>query len=174
MYCGPLRLLAMEVAERLNADGVRCSMATGQEVVAVPGAQHVSCTVEMASLANHVDVAVIDEIQMIGDEQRGFAWTRALLGVPANEIHVCGDPGAVGLVRALAAECGDAFELAQYERMTPLDVDGGGLPRAYADVQPGDCVVAFSRRDLHDVRKVILVLGGCFVFRWFWGGCLCA
>ena len=156
MYCGPLRLLAMEVAERLNADGVRCSMATGQEVVAVPGAQHTSCTVEMASLAAHVDVAVIDEIQMIGDEQRGFAWTRALLGLPANELHVCGDAGAVGLVRALAAECGDAFELCEYERMTPLDVDAGGLPRGYADVQPGDCVVAFSRADLHDARKVCL------------------
>jgi len=26
------------------------------------------------------EVAVIDEIQMIRDEQRGWAWTRALLG----------------------------------------------------------------------------------------------
>lgn len=49
--------------------------------------------------------------QMIGDEQRGFAWTRALLGLPANEVHVCGDTSAVNLVRTLAAECGDEFEL---------------------------------------------------------------
>ena len=48
---------------------------------------------------------------MLGDEQRGFAWTRALLGLPANEVHVCGDASAVGLVRALAADCGDEFEL---------------------------------------------------------------
>jgi ATP-dependent RNA helicase SUPV3L1/SUV3 len=48
---------------------------------------------------------------MIGDEQRGFAWTRALLGLPANEIHVCGDTSAVALVRQLAEECGDEFEL---------------------------------------------------------------
>lgn len=28
---------------------------------------------------------------MIKDYQRGWAWTRALLGIPAEEIHVCGE-----------------------------------------------------------------------------------
>lgn len=54
--------------------------------------------------------------QMIGDDQRGYAWTRALLGLPANEVHVCGDLSAVDLVRALAASCGDEFELVTYDR----------------------------------------------------------
>jgi ATP-dependent RNA helicase SUPV3L1/SUV3 len=36
---------------------------TGQEVMRVPGSGHVACTVEMASLGSHADVAVIDEIQ---------------------------------------------------------------------------------------------------------------
>ena len=39
-----------------------------------------SCTVEMVPVNTLVDVAVIDEIQMIGDEDRGWAWTQALLG----------------------------------------------------------------------------------------------
>lgn len=30
-------------------------------------AKHLACTVEMADLRNEYDVAVIDEIQMIGD-----------------------------------------------------------------------------------------------------------
>ena len=29
VYCGPLRLLAMEIYERCNADGVFCSLLTG-------------------------------------------------------------------------------------------------------------------------------------------------
>jgi ATP-dependent RNA helicase SUPV3L1/SUV3 len=82
----------------------------------VPGASHVACTVEMANINAHADVAVIDEIQLMGDEQRGFAWTRALLGVPANVVHVCGDTSAVQLVRHLAALCGDDFEMHSYER----------------------------------------------------------
>lgn len=40
----------------------------------------------MTSLEHQVDVAVIDEIQLLGDFYRGWAWTRALLGVPAREV----------------------------------------------------------------------------------------
>ncbi len=43
-------------------------------------------------------MAVIDEIQMVKDYQRGWAWTRALLGVPAEEVHVCGE---VNLIKVL-------------------------------------------------------------------------
>jgi hypothetical protein len=43
-----------------------------------------SCTVEILSVMEPVDVAVIDEIQMIGDSQRGWAWTRAVMGVPVR------------------------------------------------------------------------------------------
>lgn len=104
-------------------------------------------------------------LQMIGDEQRGFAWTRALLGLPANEIHVCGDTSAVDLVRSLAAECGDEFVLQQYERMTPLHIDEAGLPGGFADVQAGDCLVAFGRKHLYEARQVGLCERGC--------GCCC-
>ena len=52
--------------------------AAGQEKQIVPGAQHTACTIEMVSTTQQVDVAVIDEIQMIGDPYRGWAWTRAL------------------------------------------------------------------------------------------------
>lgn len=45
-------------------EGVRCSLVTGEEVREVPGATHVSCTVEMANLNRRWDVAVIDEIQV--------------------------------------------------------------------------------------------------------------
>ena len=37
-----------------------------------------------------MDVAVVDEIQMIGDRERGWAWTRAVLGLQVRahcDIH---------------------------------------------------------------------------------------
>ena len=80
IFCGPLRLLALEVYEDMNARGVYCSLLTGQERKEVPFADHVSCTIEMVNINRAYDVAVIDEIQMIGSPQRGHAWTRALLG----------------------------------------------------------------------------------------------
>lgn len=58
-----------------------------------------------------LDVAVLDEIQMLGDLERGWAWTRALLGLAAREVHVAGDPGALPLLRRLVEECGDELEV---------------------------------------------------------------
>ena len=62
------------------------------------------------------DVVVIDEIQMLGNEFRGAAWTRALLGVRCKEIHVSGGAVAISIVKKMAEKCGDDFELHRYER----------------------------------------------------------
>ena len=66
LYCGPLRLLAMEVYDALNAEGTPCNLVTGQERTVLPGASHMSCTVEMTSMSQRFDVAVLDEIQVRG------------------------------------------------------------------------------------------------------------
>ena len=93
---------------------------TGQEKRNVPFATHVSCTIEMASLERDYDVAVIDEIQMLADEHRGYAWTRALNGLRAREIHLCGGLEAADIARKLCEENGDSFELLTYKRLTQL------------------------------------------------------
>ncbi len=35
----------------------------------------------MADLQNVYEVAIIDEIQLIEDKERGYAWTNSLLGL---------------------------------------------------------------------------------------------
>ena len=40
-------------------------------------------------------------LKVIRDYQRGWAWTRALLGVQADEIHVCGEVNSSWQVRSL-------------------------------------------------------------------------
>lgn len=47
-----------------------------------------------------------------------------------------------------------------YERFKPLRVQDGGLLRGYGDVQPGDCVVAFTRRHIYDIKNTIEVTTG--------------
>jgi ATP-dependent RNA helicase SUPV3L1/SUV3 len=79
---------------------------TGQERREELGARHTACTVEMASHRAVVDVAVVDEVQMLADHSRGWAWTRALLGVPARTLHVCGDPAVLPLLEKIAGETG--------------------------------------------------------------------
>lgn len=120
LYCGPLRLLALEVYDSLNRQGIYCNLITGQEKRILPFNTHTSCTVEVTSVNTEYDVAVIDEIQMIADKSRGHAWTRALLGLCAREIHVCGGVEAADIVRQLAANTGDSFELKTYARLSEL------------------------------------------------------
>ncbi|KAJ7532359.1 hypothetical protein O6H91_13G000500 [Diphasiastrum complanatum] len=155
IYCCPLRLLAMEIYEKVNVMGVYCSLCTGQEKREVPFASHLACTVEMAHLGKQWEVAIVDEVQMMNDEYRGWAWTRAFLALQAEEIHVCGDPSALKLLRNLCAATGDEIEERNYERFMPLTLDTRSLRGDYSNIQAGDCVVAFSRREIFQVKQEI-------------------
>lgn len=53
----------------------------------------------------------------------GFAWTRAILGAQADEVHVCGDISLLHVVSRLCAITGDHLEVARYERLQPLRFD---------------------------------------------------
>ena len=59
-------------------------------------------------------------LQLIGDDNRGWAWTKALLALPANEIHLCGDSSAVDLIQKMTTEIGEGFETREYQRFTPV------------------------------------------------------
>lgn len=153
VYCGPLRLLATEVYERLNAAGVKCNLLTGQEKIAVQGATHTACTIEMLDFDNYYDVAVIDEIQMIADPDRGSAWTHALLGLPCTEIHLTGDERAKAIVTSLLESTGDLLLMKEYKRLSPLTVQP--VISQLEDLREGDCIVAFSRKTCHRLRSLI-------------------
>ncbi|KAL7519253.1 hypothetical protein ACHAWX_004038 [Stephanocyclus meneghinianus] len=161
MYLAPLRLLAAECYENLTSDGIYTSLVTGQEQRDVPFSTHRSSTVELACLDQDYDVVVIDEIQMLSDSFRGFAWTRALMGVRCKEVHVCGGLEAQDIVKKIAKMCGDDFEMKTYHRFGELKVQDKSLASSstskgsYTNVQPGDCVVAFSRQDIFAIKREI-------------------
>ena len=160
VYCSPLRLLAWEVAEGLNnRDGVPCNMITGQEKKPVDGARHVACTVEMADIRRMVDVAVVDEAHLMGDPERGYAFTRAILGIPAKELHLCGDPAMVPLVQKVIEEVGDKLTVHRYTRLQPLKVLDTPL-RSIKNVRSGDCLVAFSRKAVHQLKRDVVRQAG--------------
>ena len=88
-------------------------------------------------------MAVIDECQMITDAQRGYAWTRAILGVLAPEVHLCAAPEARNILIRLIESCGDTWELEVHERTTPLVCMSHTVD--YTRVQPGDALITFSK-----------------------------
>lgn len=48
---------------------------------------------------------------MLGCKTRGFSFTRALLGIAADELHLCGDPAAVPLIQKILKVTGDYVEV---------------------------------------------------------------
>ena len=150
IYLAPLRLLAHEVFSKVNSDGVLCHMLTGEEEIHIPGAKHQSSTIEMLSLEEHYDVAVIDEAQMISDSDRGGAWTEAIAGVLADEIHVCMSQDALELVKEIIISCSDTYEIVWHQRITKLIEDSGYF--VFPDnVKKGDALIVFSKKSVLDV-----------------------
>ncbi|KAF3828157.1 hypothetical protein GH733_003996 [Mirounga leonina] len=162
VYCGPLKLLAHEIFEKSNAAGVPCDLVTGEERVTIEPdgkqAAHVACTVEMCSVTTPYEVAVIDEIQMIKDPARGWAWTRALLGLCAEEVHLCGESAAIDLVTELMYTTGEEVEVRNYKRLTPISVLDHAL-ESLDNLRPGDCIVCFSKNDIYSVSRQIEIRG---------------
>ena len=152
IYLGPLRLLAYEQFEAMNMDMVPCNLLTGEETIDVPGARHQASTVEMLNLSTIYDCAVIDEAQMIADKDRGGAWTTAVLGVCAEEVHICCAMNAVELLIHLIEDCEDTYEVVYHQRQTRLALDNENFDFP-GSVREKDALIVFSRRNVHAVAS---------------------
>lgn len=156
-YLAPLRLLALENYQVLQERGLRAGMVTGEEVLGEAEPTHTARTIETADLARPVEVAVIDEIQMLSDPDRGWAWTNALFGVPARTVIVCGSDDALSYVRRAAEAADESLEVIPFARKSPLVLQDEPVP--LEKVEPGDAVVAFSRRAVHENREILVARG---------------
>ena len=87
-----------------------------------------------------------------------MAWTRALLGIPAKELHLCGEPAAIDLVRQILSSCGEEVEVRNYKRLTSLSIEDKPL-ESVTNLQPGDCVVCFNKADIFSTTLQLEKLG---------------
>ncbi|EFO90455.1 hypothetical protein CRE_04454 [Caenorhabditis remanei] len=119
VFCGPLKLLASEVFTRTNALGIPCDLVTGEERRFAKDnhhpSQHLSSTVEMLSTQMRV------------------------------EIHLCGEPAAIDIVKKLLEPIGETVEIRYYDRKSPLTIADKAI-ESYSNIEPGDCIVCFSKK----------------------------
>ncbi|MET0334264.1 MAG: helicase-related protein, partial [Rhizobacter sp.] len=113
--------------------------------------------IEMMATRIPVDVAVIDEAQMIFDPYRGWAWTQAIVGVPANEVIIICSAYAVPAIENLLGLCGERCSVRHFERKQHVELLPSPLP--VSSLKHGDAVVAFSRRDVLTLRDQIAANG---------------
>ncbi len=152
VYLAPLRLLALEIYERLNELRVPASLVTGEERLIDPQAKHTSSTVEMIDLSKSYDVAVIDETQLLEDPQRGWAWTLAIAAVRANRVIMCGSEEGLREAKRLMQRLGATLSVQRFERKGALRVMQA-IPMS--ELRRGDAVVAFSRNDVIELQGEI-------------------
>ena len=162
-YLAPLRLLALENYERLQAarphgEPIKVSLITGEERRIAEGSTHVASTVEMLDSKTPIEVAVIDEIQMLADRDRGAAWTAAVCGAPASTVYLVGAPEARRAIEALAERLEVPLEVHILKRMAPLAMEASPV-RKLSNLRRGDAVIAFSRREVLMWRDMITEKG---------------
>ena len=150
-YLAPLRLLALEGYENLKAKKIGVSLITGEEEIIDEDSTHISSTIEMMNASVEVDVCVIDEIQMISDRDRGWAWANALIGVPAKKVILTGSADVLDAVTTLCEYLEEPLKVVRFERKNELKLLE--YPTPIKKIEAGTAIVAFSRRDVLGLRQ---------------------
>lgn len=152
-YLAPLRLLALEGQEELEKRGKPTSFVTGEERDLRPDAQFVSSTIEMLNVELPVEAVVVDEVQLLVDERRGWAWLAAVVGAPAKKVIMTGSPDCVEIVKDLAKYLNEPLTIHECQRYNELRV--ADEPMRLRDIRPGTAIVCFSRRDVLRIKATI-------------------
>jgi len=80
-----------------------------------------------------------------------------LVNIHADEVHLCGDPSALELVKKICDLCGDELVVENYERMTELKIEKN--PVVLGDLQKSDALIVFSRRQALRYKRDLERLG---------------
>lgn len=153
LYLSPLRLLALEGQEEIEKRGHKCSMLTGEESDIKDGATFKSSTIEMLNIHEYVESVVIDEIQMIKDPNRGWAWVQAMVGCAAENVILAGSSEVLEVVKRIVEYTGDELEIVSFKRKSPLIVMDN--PIKLSDVKSGTAIIAFSRRKVLELKDLL-------------------
>ena len=89
---------------------------------------------------------------MIKEAKRGFNWTNSILGLKANEIHLCGEDRVFKIVASLVKELGDELIVHQYSRLSSIEVEKETL-KSPEELKEGDCIIAFTKRDIFKIKE---------------------
>ncbi len=151
MYLAPLRLLALENYETLKENDIPVSLITGEEEILDEEAGHICSTIEMLNYNLDVDVCVIDEIQMLDDPDRGWAWVNAIVGAPAQTLILTGSVNALDAIKKIANYLDEELEVVKFYRKNPLEV----LPKAtpFKEIKKGTALIAFSRAEVLKLKS---------------------
>ena len=147
----PLRLLARENYDRIVRIKGRNAVAlvTGEERILPSNPAYFVCTVEAMPLDRQVSFLAVDEIQLVGDRERGHVFTDRLLHARGRwETMFMGSDTIRPLLRKLVPEA----EVIERPRFSTLTYTG---PRKVTRLPPRSAVVAFAVADVFELAELV-------------------
>lgn len=147
----PLRLLAREIYDRIvAAKGERTvALVTGEEKIVPPTARWFVCTVESMPLERGFDFLAVDEIQLIGDPERGHIFTDRLLHARGREETMfLGAETVKPIIRRLVPEA----DFDSRPRFSKLSYSG---PCKLSRLPKRSAIVAFSAQDVYAIAELV-------------------
>jgi ATP-dependent RNA helicase SUPV3L1/SUV3 len=148
VYCGPLRLLAFEVynkmADRYGKENV--GFITGEEAIN-PEAKLLATTAEMAPSEGHS--ILIDEAHWLAEPSRGHIWSRILISAKYDNFYILTAAEAIDVIQVLVEDAWFS-EIRTFERKTPIEYKGTmDITKAPAKT----AIVCFSRKSVYAVAR---------------------
>ena len=147
----PLRLLTKEVFDKISkkVGPSRTAMITGEERIIPQNPKYWICTVESMPTNIPVDFVAIDEIQLLNDPERGYAFTEKILQMRGmHETLLMGSDTVEKLIKKLVPK----IKFINRSRYSKLSYSGykkiTNLPRRSA-------VVAFSMDSVYSIAEVL-------------------
>jgi ATP-dependent RNA helicase SUPV3L1/SUV3 len=105
----------------------------------------------MVNFNYDVDICVIDEVQMIEDVARGWAWVNAIVGAPASKVIMTGSVNALDAIKKIAAYLEEDLEVVKFKRKNPLEILHKATP--LAEISNGTALIAFSRAEVLRIKS---------------------
>jgi ATP-dependent RNA helicase SUPV3L1/SUV3 len=156
IYCSASTSKVRQYYVNFTKHGIPASYTTDSRRLKKPDTRIHCSTIEHVDTDLCIDTAVIDDAHLMADSQRGWAWTRAILGINAKEIHICGDDRIATLVDQMCRDTHDEVSYHNYINTMPLNITKySRVDNDYSNIDIGDCIIAFTRRDLFDIKRKI-------------------
>lgn len=152
IYLAPLRLLALEGKEEIEKRGEFCSFITGEEREMLNDAKFIAQTIETFDFNKIIDAVLIDEIQLIDDINRGWAWTQAFIGAPAKNVILTGSIDIKEKIIKICNILNDELEIIELNRHTEFLFENE-LEKNVKNIKENSAIIAFSRKEVLNLKK---------------------
>lgn len=147
----PLRLLAREIYDRVVAQkgAAQVALITGEEKIIPPKARFYICTVEAMPIEKRFAFLAVDEVQLMGNHERGHIFTdRVLYARGMEETLFLGAETARDVLATLVPKIRFDYR----ERFSELHYDG---PAKLTRLPKRSVIVAFSAAEVYAIAELI-------------------